>query len=510
MNKPRRSNANARNRGSAFLTAVGSLGILAILGTAILSTTVQGLHLTRRQSQQAQSFNIAESGAERAVRWLKDRPYPPSELTPIDPFGGVQTLGDGSYHAIIYPDPNNSGSSLRMYTIVSTGTLGTRTEVVELVVREQSFGKYAYFTDKEVSSVSGGAIWFIAQDRIRGPAHSNNKDGSNFRISWGGASPIFEDIVTSAGPTINYQPRRPTSEPDFLQIFRTGSRGYHLDVDPIPLPDSSDVQRDAAWGSNFGFPGVNGVYVPTDGGIYVRGSSNVTMSVDAGGNQVFNITQAPNTTSITVDLRNNQRVVRVNGGPATTIAGSGTGVLYSTSTINSLSGTIANNYTTAPPNRQIIERNAYTIATNVNGGANITVTGPITYESQPDPNQHINSDVNMLPGTLGLVARNVMISSGAPRNMQIDAIVLAGSESTTDGSFYVQNYNTRVPTGTLRLMGGIIQKARGPVGTFSGGLLSTGYAKDYYYDPRLADRPPPYFPTTGLYDRMSWRRLPDN
>jgi acyl-CoA synthetase (AMP-forming)/AMP-acid ligase II len=38
------------------------------------------------------------------------------------------------------------------------------------------------------------------------------------------------------------------------------------------------------------------------------------------------------------------------------------------------------------------------------------------------------------------------------------------------------------------------------------GSLATGYAKDYYYDARLADNPPPFFPTTGGYDRISWIR----
>ena len=60
----------------------------------------------------------------------------------------------------------------------------------------------------------------------------------------------------------------------------------------------------------------------------------------------------------------------------------------------------------------------------------------------------------------------------------------------------------------MKIMGGVIQKARGPVGTISGGVIQTGYAKNYYYDTRMADNPPPYFPTTGNYDRISWRKQP--
>ena len=38
-----------------------------------------------------------------------------------------------------------------------------------------------------------------------------------------------------------------------------------------------------------------------------------------------------------------------------------------------------------------------------------------------------------------------------------------------------------------------MQKFRGPVGTGSGGTISTGFLKDYWYDDRLRYRSPPYF-----------------
>lgn len=47
--------------------------------------------------------------------------------------------------------------------------------------------------------------------------------------------------------------------------------------------------------------------------------------------------------------------------------------------------------------------------------------------------------------------------------------------------------------GCLRLVGGIIQRSRGPVGLSNG----TGFLKSYSYDPCVMVNPPPYFPTTG-------------
>ena len=74
--------------------------------------------------------------------------------------------------------------------------------------------------------------------------------------------------------------------------------------------------------------------------------------------------------------------------------------------------------------------------------------------------------------------------------------------------FTVQNYNsgetnredcstTNWGRGCLQLTGGIIQQTRGAVGTTSG----TGNLKRYSYNTCALTDPPPYFPTTGRFDR---------
>jgi hypothetical protein len=504
--------------GSALITTLICLMVLMLRGEAVMALSLSGLNIAERVRRGTLSFNLAESGAERAARYLKGLGAPPSGTSAFDPFGGAQNLGDGTYSVSILPDAGNSGAQLKKYTVTSSGTVQGRLQRVELVLRQTSFGKYAYFTDKEVSSISGGVIWFQSRDRIRGPAHSNNSDGGSFHIDWTSSTgAIFEDMVTSSASSITYQKSgaatAPASEADFLQIYRTGSRGYQLGVDPIPLPDSSTVQQEAAWGGSSGFPTSDGVYVPngggtTTGGIYIRGDSAVSMQVDGSGNQKFVITQGSTTTNITVDRAFNQTRVQVGSGAVTTYTGTGSGVLYSTGNITSLSGTVADNYLSSGSPPTVLGRSAYTIATDVNNGKSITVTDRLTYQSAPDPSLPTTDPANLRPGTLGLMARNVVVASGAPTNMEIDAVMMAGSNTVSDGSFYVSNWNSKTPTGTLKVTGGIIQKARGPVGTFSGSTISTGYAKDYWYDRRLADNPPPYFPTTGGYDRISWRKLP--
>jgi hypothetical protein len=503
--KPTRASFGTKRRGIALYSTTLCVFILSMLGTAILTTMVQGLYLSRHIEETTLAFNVAESGTERGARWLKDQSAPPAGTATIEPFGSTYTtLGSGSYYVQVVPDPGNAGAILKQYKIISTGKIYGRTAKVEVVLRQQSFGRYAYFTDSEVSAVSGGRITFFQGDRIRGPAHSNNVGGSNFQIDYtGSTAPIFEDMVTAAGPKMDYAPSNPTTEAQFLKIFKDGSRGFKLGVDPIPLPSSSDIQRDAAWGT--GTPSsTTGVYVNPTGGIYVKGDSTVTLSVDGSNRQVYTIVQGSTSTKVTVDLAANTRIVKVGSGSNTTISGSGSGVLFSNGNITSLSGVIGNNRMSGST---ILNRNAYTIAADINGGKNITVTNPITYASAPDPTKSVTDISNLTPGTLGLMARNVSVASTAPTNMEIDAIILAGGQNVSDGSFGVTNYDSKTPTGTLKVMGGIIQKARGAVGTVSGGVIQTGYSKNYYYDPRLADYPPPYFPTTGLYDTLSWRKV---
>jgi len=486
-----------------FCVTASMMGLLLI--------TANALHLCQTQKYGATAFNIAESGAEMEALALKNQPVPPAGTSPLDLLGGAKALNGGTYQATIYPDPGNSTSYLKTYRIVSVGTVGTTSRTVEVVVRQASFGRYAYFTDKETSSVSGGAIWWKAGETIDGPAHSNNANGSNFNINYNGSTaPIFLDMVTAAGNSISYNPSRPRNEATYQKIFKDGSKGFKLGVSPILLPPTSDTQRNAAWGSSAGFPATDGVYLRSgsSGGIYVRGDAGMQLSLDASGNQILTITQGSNTTTIT--MNKSLQMTTVSGpvapGSPTSAASLGTGVVYCTGNITSLKGEVADNVV---QNGAITVRSALTIATDVANGKYIKVTDNIIYHTRPDKTLDPNDPINLAAGTLGLVAEDVRIASSAPKNLEIDAVCLAGGQNTADGSFYLENYDSKTPTGTLKVIGGIIQKARGPVGTFdpNSGKTLTGYTKDYHYDSRLAQNPPPYYPTTGQYERISWQVL---
>lgn len=98
---------------------------------------------------------------------------------------------------------------------------------------------------------------------------------------------------------------------------------------------------------------------------------------------------------------------------------------------------------------------------------------------------------------LGLIAENNVVVANNVAN-QSDCEIQA-SIFARNTSFTAESYNIGLPRGNLKVLGSIVQKIRGPVGTFNGSsppVLQTGYLKRYRYDDRLSDPyvRPPYYP----------------
>lgn len=127
---------------------------------------------------------------------------------------------------------------------------------------------------------------------------------------------------------------------------------------------------------------------------------------------------------------------------------------------------------------------------------NVYIDDDIVYKRNPQAGPS--------PDLLGICAQNdVIITDNAANNsnVRIEAALFSLS-----GGLKAQNYNTRPVSGTIHLVGGITQYQRGPVGTFSGSppVINHGFQKNYRYDTRLMVDSPPFFPTTGSYEILSW------
>jgi hypothetical protein len=125
----------------------------------------------------------------------------------------------------------------------------------------------------------------------------------------------------------------------------------------------------------------------------------------------------------------------------------------------------------------------------------IWINGDFVYKD--DPITHPESD-----DFAGLVAWNdIWVVDNAANQ---DGCNIHASLMAVEGSFSAENYDQGSPRGILNLVGGVIQKQRGPVGTFNRYGVTTGYQKKYVYDERLLTEAPPAFPVIDRPVLVAW------
>jgi len=121
-------------------------------------------------------------------------------------------------------------------------------------------------------------------------------------------------------------------------------------------------------------------------------------------------------------------------------------------------------------------------------------------------------------GTLGIVANTVNLDDNdaqgiALGDLEMDATVVAYQTlQSVDGQPTTANNSFKRPPHNFNCMGGEIAGIRGVLGTFNinNGVttMNSGLAGHYSYDGRMANTPPPFFPTTSTaYDILSWQRV---
>ncbi len=161
----------------------------------------------------------------------------------------------------------------------------------------------------------------------------------------------------------------------------------------------------------------------------------------------------------------------------------------------------------------------YVLTNSANGQVSVggTLDGRLTVVSHYDIwiTNHVRYAVHPTNGSddaLGLIARHdVVVRTNCPDDVDIYAHIIAegsATASSSDGSFYVQNYDSGDPRGALNVYGGIVQFYRGAVGQFNSwsGAMTHGYYKNYIFDTRFAMDPPPSYPTlTNEYTWTNWR-----
>ncbi|MFO7769489.1 MAG: DUF4900 domain-containing protein [bacterium] len=431
----------AHQGGSALMAAFWMMVVLLLAGLAASFSSTTEVSLSGNDRTDAQIFYLAEAGLAQTKKYLDSMGIPfegsgPTRSAPRNIFldepigapGGVQ----GRFTSYVDKQENLNGKPTKYLAITVRATIPgvSMTKVVQEMVAQDNFAKYAYFTNEE-RMPDGTIVWFTTGDIIRGPLHTNdqlNIDGD----------PIFLKEVSTSASSVNYGSG--TNNPDF-------QGGITFDADAISLPDDTSLIRTKAQ--------------ETDG-LYFGSSASLELAYD----------DTTGYANVLVDI----------AGTVTDYQIPMNGVLY-------VDGNVR-------------------IKGRLGGQLTVACSGDMYI----DDDIHYRTDPRVDPtctDLLGLVAEGDVYISDTPENLDSGDETIMAVIMAMGTSFAAEDHASGTPRGYLRVIGGMIQERRGPVGTFdaSTGALVSGYEKDYVYDQRLADSPPPAFPTTGRVLSLAWKEM---
>ncbi len=541
--------------GEAGFALVLTILVTLIVGSLVAAAVaIASNHMLVNQFYERQSD--LETAADQGLEWARAKLNSDKTLYPASGYTTLENraqVTDGAGQPVpgvfrsVYAGP--SGVTSGQY-----GVFGTILAVVEdagrgMVIRrsqvfQESFSKYAYFTDIEPSDISFGG-----GDQIFGPVHTNDY----VKIYSSGAT--FHKLVRTAKTVTTPQ-------------YGTFKQGYEQNVAPIAMPATAELSKlqvqAAAGGTSF-----TGNTSGTTGEATTRIEF---MAIDLNGdgdqsddNEGFiRVYQSSNTawlTGTSTTLTGLQQCGDYHSGVFVPAASHPSGghnaatALSSTSRrcylggSDSITGAFrANDGTgqwlkyggTVSPLLNARADREYlfpiTRALNPNFKGVIYVSGKVVISGRirgrvtvaASSDIIIGDDITYVtdPGAgtcvdiLGIFSANDVIVANnflnAPWRHSSATTTYRTYDDTRDefihgtvlalGNFFVKNHDsgsddaekcesTTWGRGCLYLTGGIIQKERGPVGTTGG----TGYVKRYSYDTCGATNPPPYFPTTGYF-----------
>jgi hypothetical protein len=432
-------------RGVILIAVLGTMIFLLSISISFFSYVVHEKKASDRTLGLVKAFYIAEAGLDRAIARLK------AGLS-----GEVsEVFGEGEYNVSVI---NVAGLVYRLDSVGEAkdnqgNVLASRR--LSIYVKDTPFNTYSYLTDNEYFTLRWCwgwwcwswqvPVWFITGDRLQGPVFSN----SEFHIS---GSPEFYGPV-KASEIIYMHGGPPQDNPYFDSSYEPNPL---LGVSSIDLPsfDEPNLER-----------------LTTEGMIFE--GDTIIVFKDDGTMDVTNT--ARGWTNYNIPLPE-EKGIFVDGGN-----------LY-------VSGVLKGEVTLG----------AGTDSRGRKG--NVVITDNVRFSDRYDEEGRLRTSP-LLPDDssdyLGIVAeKDVIISKDAPHDLEIDASIMALGDSFIVERWWDSRYNK----GTLMILGGIIQKERGPVGTFSRLGKVSGYSKNYIYDERLNQTSLPYFPTTGEYKVISWKR----
>ncbi len=223
----KRTDDGLGNRGIALIT---TLLIVLVAGALVTGAVILGSNhmiVDRYWSRQSNLVALADGGLEEGQAQLNGNRslFPDTGYSALE--SGV-TVTDGAGNVIpgvtrsTYVGPTGIVSG--QYGVFGSLVSEVRDEGTGVAIRRQqvyqeSFAKFAYFTDNE-----GGSIYFASNDHIWGPLHSNDQ------IKIHSSRANFHDEVT-------------TAEDVYQEQYGTFDKGYQEYTPVIPMPETADLLK---------------------------------------------------------------------------------------------------------------------------------------------------------------------------------------------------------------------------------------------------------------------------
>jgi cytoskeletal protein CcmA (bactofilin family) len=557
-------------RGIALISVLlVTLALVAVAAGALLLSSHNSL-VNKYHVRQSMIETAADAGLEEARSKVNGTKalYPDTGYNTLEYDAPVYDAGGNVIPGLkrsLYVGP--VGISSGQYGVFGSAVSLVRDQSGNQVVRrleivQESFAKFAYFTDIE------GSITFGSGDQIFGPVHSNDQ----LEVNSTGAT--FHGPVSTAQNIVG-------------KSYATFKQGYQEHVSPIAMPTTTDLVklRTQALAGNTAFTSNNNgdegqaemriefVAIDLDGDGFVNGPNEGFFKVYTSTDETWVSATRPNNSSTTLHMRSEDNCGHLHG---TTFVDAATHVLEPSADSWSdaltsatrrcyLGGdsVLTNSFVASnakgqwllwpgavspllvgrpdaaylfPINRElnptfkgvIYVDGKVVISGTLRGRVtlaatnNIIIGDDLTYVTNPAAgtcNDILGlfsaTDVVISDNLINTPARVIHYNSGTfytfdnTKDEFFHGVVLALS------NFTVQRYNSGVDAGDtgrencetinrgrgcLYLTGGIIQYTRGGVGTTTSGTSGgTGNVKRYSYDACAFSNPPPYFPTTGRF-----------
>ncbi|MTI89166.1 MAG: DUF4900 domain-containing protein [Balneolaceae bacterium] len=438
---------------------MGRAMLLIVTGMVVITGIIQANNNRRtailpERSQdyfyEQQARNESISLVDNAIEYLKNDNEWEDSISTGEHFQGSGKLY--SYSSTTVPDSiNHSVDQWNQYRVLlfSTSEYKGYSVQTEVLMQRDSFSKYSYFTESELSS-GGNSIYWYTDDEVTGPVHTNG----TFKIA---GTPTFHGFVTS--PNM-YDSTSSSSSPNLYggSDFNAPENNSLLNSNVNQQVQNLSSQASSG-GLRFNEHKKLEFYVDGDDG-YVRTKSVQTYSCG------YYYTETCYSFATESD-DDSYRLSDYNG-------------IISVDGQTFVDGTVKGEAT-------------------VHSTSKIHIMGDIQYNTDPLTDSNSTDILGLVSETDVEIDEDAHTASGSS-DIDIQATIMA-----LDTSFGVEDYSSSGFRGNINLLGGIIQVQRGAVGTFGGYYGQTGYSKNYVYDTRLRGMTPPLFPRESIFSIVYWK-----